>query len=129
MLPILIALAAPERKQPFRIILEDLMELQRSDNHTICNSLMNVSLTSTFIPPTLDPFFRQCKICSKLYHSQNRFSITVLNFPFFKSKVSRDSLFGRTLTSKILLSFNIFSTSFVTHKLKTSIISNAGCTS
>ena len=51
MLPILIASAVPERKQPFRIISEDLMWLQISDNDTICNGLMNVSLTSTFIPP------------------------------------------------------------------------------
>ena len=27
------------------------MWLQKSDNDTICNGLMNVSLTSTFIPP------------------------------------------------------------------------------
>ena len=90
---------------------------------------MYVSLTSAFIP-SLQIHFQKI---------QNLFTV-----PFTKLLLYENFEFSihcqvevlveicyvwKDPTSKILFSFNTFSKSFVTHSLKTSIISNTSCTS
>ena len=90
---------------------------------------MNVSLTSTFIP-SLQIHFQTMEnlfivpCTTSFLHGNFKFPI------YCKVQGLVEMRFvWKDPTSKILFSFNIFSTSFVTHSLRTSIITNANCTS
>ena len=89
---------------------------------------MNVSLTYSLYH--FRSISRQCRIYL-LYHSQNWFCMIICQFSIhcqFEGLVEMRYVW-KDPTSKILFSFNTFSKSFVTHSLKTSIISNTSCTS
>ena len=89
---------------------------------------MNVSLTSTFISSLQIHFQTMQNLCTVPFTT----SILQDNFQFpIHCQVGglvEMRFVWKDPTSKIF-SFNKFSTSFVTHSLKTFIISNASCTS
>ena len=90
---------------------------------------MNVSSTSAFIPPlqidfqTMQNLFT-APFTKLILHDNFKFSIHCQVEGLVEMRyVWKDP------TRKILYSFSTFSKSFVTHSLKTSIISNTSCTS